>query len=64
MTHAEDGGPSRLPDILEVSPAVIPQVLRAGLRDFLRAPAFGLFFSAVYVAGGIVLYLVFGRGGQ
>ena len=64
MTQADGGGPSRLPDILEVSPAVIPDVLRAGLRDFKRAPLFGLFFSAVYVAGGVVLYLVFGRGGQ
>ncbi len=29
--------------------------LRAGVRDFRRAPQFGLFFSAVYVLGGFFL---------
>ncbi|PUB19124.1 DUF2189 domain-containing protein [Yoonia sediminilitoris] len=29
--------------------------LSAGLRDFRRAPQFGLFFSAVYVVGGFVM---------
>ena len=29
--------------------------LRAGWRDFRRAPQFGLFFSAVYVLGGLAL---------
>lgn len=29
--------------------------LRAGWRDFLAAPQFGLFFSAVYVVGGFVM---------
>ncbi|MGJ8588697.1 MAG: DUF2189 domain-containing protein [Yoonia sp.] len=33
----------------------IGAVLRAGLRDFRRAPQFGLFFSAVYVVGGFLL---------
>lgn len=64
MTHATDSGPSPLPDIATVTPAVIPSVLRAGLRDFLRAPLFGLFFSAVYVVGGIVMYMVSAAGGQ
>jgi uncharacterized membrane protein len=64
MTHAADSGPSPLPDIATITPAVIPDVLRAGLRDFLRAPVFGLFFSSVFVAGGVVLYLVFALGGQ
>lgn len=30
-------------------------VLRAGWRDFRRAPVFGLFFSAVYVLGGFFM---------
>lgn len=64
MTHATDSGPAPLPDIATITPAAIPGVLRAGLRDFLRAPLFGLFFSAVYVAGGIVMYMVFAAGGQ
>lgn len=59
-----DQGPSPLPEINQIAPAVIPGVLRAGWADFLRAPLFGLFFSAVYVGGGVMLYLVFGRGGQ
>jgi len=42
----------------------IGAVLRAGWRDFRRAPLFGLFFSAVYVAGGILLYLVYAAAGQ
>lgn len=50
--------PSELPEIRDISVASIPQALRAGLRDFLRAPAFGIFFSGVYVAGGIVLWYV------
>lgn len=39
-------------------------MLAAGLRDFLRAPLFGLFFSAVYVAGGYVLYKVLAAAGE
>lgn len=38
--------------------------LRAGLRDFMRAPGFGLFFSAFYVAGGLVLAAVAALSGQ
>ncbi|SEW16008.1 Uncharacterized membrane protein [Cognatiyoonia koreensis] len=30
-------------------------ILKAGLRDFRKAPAFGLFFSAVYVIGGFLM---------
>ncbi|MFN6952442.1 MAG: DUF2189 domain-containing protein, partial [Albidovulum sp.] len=53
-----------LPEVQGVSPSNIPAVLAAGWRDFRRAPAFGLFFSAFYVLGGIVLYLVFAAAGQ
>ncbi|WP_342070718.1 DUF2189 domain-containing protein [Yoonia algicola] len=51
-------------NVLAAAPAVtlrqltlsdIGDVLRAGLRDFRRAPQFGLFFSAVYVVGGFIL---------
>jgi uncharacterized membrane protein len=54
-------------DIIEAEPAVVLRqltlsditvVLRAGVRDFRRAPQFGLFFSAVYVVGGFVLIWV------
>ncbi len=53
-----------LPEVQVVSLSDIPAVLAAGWRDFRRAPAFGLFFSAFYVLGGIVLYLVFAAAGQ
>jgi len=64
MTNKAASGATVLPEIQDISPADIGRAIRAGFRDFLAAPAFGLFFSAVYVAGGVVLYLVFGAGGQ
>jgi uncharacterized membrane protein len=53
-----------LPEPRTITTAAIGASLRAGLRDFLRAPAYGLFFSAVYVAGGILIWLVYGAAGQ
>lgn len=35
----------------------VTAALRQGWRDFLAAPAFGLFFSAFYVLGGMVIFL-------
>ncbi|WP_415182566.1 DUF2189 domain-containing protein [Phaeovulum sp.] len=64
MLQADDNGPSTLPQVQEVPLAAIADVLRAGLRDFMRAPAFGIFFSTVYVVGGMVLYLVVAMAGQ
>lgn len=57
-------GPDPLPDILTLQLSDIPEVLWLGFRDFLRAPLFGLFFSAVYVAGGLLLWTVYGVAGQ
>jgi len=59
-----DAGPSVLPDIRSVALADIPQVLKLGLADFLRAPAFGIFFSAFYVAGGYVIFQVYAAAGE
>lgn len=59
-----DRGPDRLPEIQEVGLRDMADALRLGLRDFLRAPLFGIFFSAVYVAGGILLWKVYGIAGQ
>ncbi|WP_432759681.1 DUF2189 domain-containing protein [Defluviimonas sp. SAOS-178_SWC] len=53
-----------LPEVGHVAVSDIKDVLKAGLADFLRAPAFGLFFSAIYVAGGILIYLVYTAAGQ
>jgi len=57
-------GPSALPEVQHVELADINAALRAGLKDFLRAPAFGLFFSVFYVAGGLVLWRVYAAAGQ
>ena len=62
--HEIDTGPSPLPEIRSVTAADIPAVLRLGLRDFLRAPAFGIFFSAFYVLGGVVIWQVYSAAGQ
>lgn len=59
-----DSGPSPLPEIRTIGFDALGTSLRGGLRDFLRAPLFGLFFSAVYVAGGIVLWLVYSAAGE
>lgn len=56
--------PSELPHFRDMPVSAIPEVLRAGWRDFLRAPAFGLMFSGFYVLGGIVLWLVFSAQGE
>ncbi|OYX41776.1 MAG: hypothetical protein B7Z02_14295 [Rhodobacterales bacterium 32-67-9] len=53
-----------LPEVRHVALSDIGAVLRAGFADFLKAPAFGLFFSAIYVAGGVIIYLVYAAAGQ
>ncbi|WP_343082170.1 DUF2189 domain-containing protein [Ostreiculturibacter nitratireducens] len=64
MEDVSQGGPSPLPGIRTVSISDIGPVLRAGLADFLRAPAFGIFFATFYVAGGIVLWQVYSAAGE
>ncbi|MFI0395463.1 DUF2189 domain-containing protein [Paracoccus sp. p1-h21] len=56
--------PDPIPEIALIDTAAIPASLAAGWRDFLRAPVFGLFFSAFYVAGGLVLAAVAAASGQ
>ncbi|MBC7143902.1 MAG: DUF2189 domain-containing protein [Thioclava marina] len=56
--------PSELPHFRDMPVSAIPEVLREGWRDFLRAPAFGLMFSGFYVLGGIVLWMVFSARGE
>ncbi len=53
-----------LPEVRSVAVSDIREVLKAGFADFRKAPAFGLFFSAIYVAGGIIIYLVYAAAGQ
>lgn len=48
----------RIPDPALIGVGAITDSLRAGWRDFCRAPAFGLFFALFYVLGGLVLAAV------
>ncbi len=47
-----------VPLVGKVSVSDLRAALRAGWRDFCKAPLFGLFFSAVYVVGGLVLVAI------
>lgn len=64
MSQGLQEEPSPLPGIRQLSISDLGASLRAGLTDFLRAPAFGLLFSAFYVAGGMALCLVAVASGQ
>jgi uncharacterized membrane protein len=55
---------SPLPEIRAATPADLSAALRAGLRDFAAAPAFGLFFGGVFVAGGWLLVWALAVAGQ
>lgn len=55
MTHL---AASPRPEIGTVTLRELMRALREGWRDFARAPAFGLFFSAFYVVCGAGLYLL------
>ncbi|MDO5641565.1 MAG: DUF2189 domain-containing protein [Paracoccus sp. (in: a-proteobacteria)] len=56
--------PDDIPEPALIGMPAIGISLRAGWRDFMRAPAYGLFFSAFYVAGGLVLAAVAAASGQ
>lgn len=57
MSQATELAPSEPPTIGIVGFDDLRQALAAGLKDFKRAPAFGLFFSFFYVLGGILIFL-------
>lgn len=59
-----DIAPDRIPDPALIGFDAIAASLRAGWSDFRRAPAFGLFFAAFYVLGGLVLAAVATAFGQ
>ncbi|MCX7644702.1 MAG: DUF2189 domain-containing protein [Rhodobacteraceae bacterium] len=56
--------PSAVPEPKPATAADIRAALAAGWSDFRAAPAFGLFFAAVYVAGGLFLVWVLAASGQ
>jgi uncharacterized membrane protein len=47
----------RAPKLRAVGFGDIGEALRRGLRDFARAPLYGLFFGGVYAVGGVAIYL-------
>lgn len=49
--------PPKMPDVRAVSFQTIRECLQAGLRDFLRAPLFGLFFGGIFTLGGLFILL-------
>lgn len=53
-----------LPGINVIGMEAIGVALRGGLRDFARAPHYGLFFSLVYVLGGWIIWSVYAASGQ
>ncbi len=50
--------PDLIPEPIRVPLSALTDALRDGWRDFCRAPAFGLFFAAFYVLGGLVIAMV------
>lgn len=44
-----------MPDVRSVRSGDIAAALKAGLRDFVRAPWFGLLFGSIYAAGGLLI---------
>jgi uncharacterized membrane protein len=53
-----------VPTINRVGFRDLAGVLRLGWRDFTRAPLYGLFFAAVYVAGGWLIWWALTTKGQ
>ncbi|GAA3872362.1 DUF2189 domain-containing protein [Celeribacter arenosi] len=61
MDDADQVAASPIPDIARLTLADLRAALVAGWRDFRTAPAFGIFFAAVYVGIGLAL-VSFGAG--
>ncbi|MEZ5913134.1 MAG: DUF2189 domain-containing protein [Paracoccaceae bacterium] len=64
MTEASAPPPSRIPELRDIQFSDLRAALGRGWADYRRAPAFGLFFSAVYVAGGLLLYYALATTGK
>lgn len=55
---------SPVPEINDIGLDDIRAALRSGWADFWRAPLFGIFFSAAYVIGGWVMFMIYRETGQ
>ncbi|AWD20702.1 DUF2189 domain-containing protein [Fuscovulum blasticum] len=63
MAQQTTAAPGAVPEILSLDWSDVTDSLRAGWRDFLAAPTYGLFFSCVYVIGGwLVIWAVMAKG--
>lgn len=51
----------RQPVVNKIEVGDVIASLGEGLADFLKAPAFGLFFGGIYAAGGVLMYLMLAR---
>ncbi|MEM6464482.1 MAG: DUF2189 domain-containing protein [Pseudomonadota bacterium] len=47
--------PPKVPDVKTVTFETIFDALKAGIRDFLRAPLFGIFFGGIFTLGGLFI---------
>lgn len=62
MSHHAPTAPAK-PEVLLLELQDLRAALAAGWRDFRAAPVFGLFFAAVYVAGGwLIVYALTATG--
>lgn len=64
MRDEHDAGEQALPEPAVLQFGDLGAALGAGARDFLRDPFFGIFFSMIYVLGGMVLWSVYAAAGQ
>ena len=58
MSGSEDATayqPPKMPEVRALATDDVIAALKAGLSDFARAPVIGLFFGAVYTAGGLAI---------
>ena len=64
MTHSAMPAAAAAPEVRTLTPADLRAAIALGWQDFRHAPGFGLFFSAVYVLGGMALVYILAVSGQ
>ena len=58
MADQTQSAPRPDPVVRRIGGQDIAEAFAAGLRDFQRAPGYGLLFGAIYAAGGLLLVLL------